>query len=68
MVSMNEKVAPSYKALSDVTIPYNLIQAGDGKDLKIQASHPAICKLPAAGRGKLDMWKAAFLLLPTMLS
>ena len=54
MVSISLKVVLSYKALSEVSIPYNLIQE-DGKDkfLKIQASHPVITKVTAAAGGKL---------------
>ena len=60
MVSISQKLVVSYKASLDVTIPNNLIHSeGNDKFLKIQVSHPVICKLSAAAAaGKLDIWKA----------
>ena len=51
MVEITERVHLSYKDAKEVAIPRNLLHVADGGEryLKIQASHPVICKLAAGG-------------------
>lgn len=57
MVEITEKVHLSYKDAKDVPIPRNLLHVADAGEryLKIQGSHPVICKL--ASGGCIDLFK-----------
>lgn len=50
MVDISEKVVLSYKGVNKAVVPDNLVSVGpDGrKFLKIQGSHPLVCRLVAA--------------------
>ena len=67
MVGVTEKVHLSYKHAQDVPIPRNLLHVADGGEryLKIQGSHPVICKL-AARIFSSNARTVAYPLLPTM--
>ena len=51
MVEIIERVHLSYKDAKEVAIPRNLLHVADGGEryLKIQGSHPVVCKLAAGG-------------------
>ena len=67
MVEIIERVHLSYKDAKEVAIPRNLLHVADGGEryLKIQGSHPVVCKL-AAGGHLGNARTQAYLLLPTM--
>ena len=50
IVDISEKVVLSYKGVNKAVVPDNLVSVGpDGrKFLKIQGSHPLVCRLVAA--------------------
>ena len=51
MVEITERVLLSYMDAKEVAIPRTLLHVADGGEryLKIQASHPVVCKLAAGG-------------------
>ena len=57
MVEITERVHLSYKDAKEVAIPKNLLHVADEGEryLKIQGSHPVVCKLVAGGH--LDVFK-----------